>query len=105
MTISRKTLEKLSAYCAEFLVHAVDMEGLCLGIDAELVENIGEWTPLPATYAGGAHTLSDLERVTKLGCGKIDLTIGSALDIFGGTGVRYEDAVTFNRKHAKAPSS
>ena len=63
-----------------------------------LPARMGEWSPLPATYAGGANSIADLEDVTKLGRGKIDLTIGSALDIFGGTGVRYADAVAFNRK-------
>jgi phosphoribosylformimino-5-aminoimidazole carboxamide ribotide isomerase len=99
LTVSKKTLEKLADYCAEFLVHAVDVEGLCKGIDRELVTDLGEWSPLPTTYAGGANSLADLEAVTKLGRGKVDLTIGSALDIFGGKGVRYEDAVAFNRSH------
>ncbi|MDB6122404.1 MAG: Phosphoribosylformimino-5-aminoimidazole carboxamide ribotide isomerase [Pedosphaera sp.] len=100
LTITRGTLEKFSDYCAEFLIHAVDVEGLCRGIDGELVEKLGEWTPIPTTYAGGASSLKDLEEVTRLGQGKIDLTIGSALDIFGGTGVRYEDVVEFNRQVA-----
>ena len=69
----------------------MDVEGLCRGIDRELVEKLGQWTPIPTTYAGGANSLGDLEEVTRLGQGKIDLTIGSALDIFGGSGVRYED--------------
>jgi len=64
---------------------------------APLVEKLAEWAPIPTTYAGGASSLTDLELVTELGRGKIDLTIGSALDIFGGTGVRYEEVVTFNR--------
>lgn len=101
LKISRETLEKFAGSCAEFLVHAVDIEGLCRGVDAELVSRLGEWSPLPATYAGGASSLSDLERVTQLGRGRIDLTIGSALDIFGGTGVRYEDVVAFNQKSQK----
>jgi phosphoribosylformimino-5-aminoimidazole carboxamide ribotide isomerase len=96
--ISRETLEKLAAHCAEFLVHAVDVEGLCRGIDAELVEKLGQWSPIPTTYAGGAKSLKDLEEVTRLGGGRIDLTIGSALDVFGGAGVRYADVVEFNRK-------
>ena len=98
LTVSRATLETLAAHCAEFLIHAVDVEGLCRGVDAELVEKLGEWTPVPTTYAGGASSLRDLEEVTRLGRGKIDLTIGSALDLFGGTGVRYEDAVAFNHR-------
>jgi phosphoribosylformimino-5-aminoimidazole carboxamide ribotide isomerase len=99
MKVSRETLAELGASCAEFLIHAVDKEGLCQGVDLELVRNLGDWTPLPTTYAGGARSLADLEEVTRAGEGKIDLTIGSALDIFGGTGVRYEDVVAFNRKY------
>ena len=98
VTISRETLEKLSGSCAEFLIHAADVEGLCRGIDRDLVTKLGQWSSLPTTYAGGANSIADLEEVTRLGQGKVDLTVGSALDIFGGTGVRYEDAVAFNRR-------
>jgi len=98
VTLSAAALEKLSQSCAEFLVHAVDVEGLCRGIDVELVERLGQWTPIPLTYAGGANSLADLETVTQLGQGKVHLTIGSALDIFGGNSVRYADAVAFNRR-------
>jgi phosphoribosylformimino-5-aminoimidazole carboxamide ribotide isomerase len=101
LTISPEMLQKLAESCAEFLVHAVDVEGLCCGIDRELVEKLGRWTPIPTTYAGGANSLSDLEEVTRLGQGKVDLTIGSALDIFGGSGVRYDDTVKFNRRQMK----
>ena len=55
--------------------------------------------PSKDTYAGGANSLADLEQVARLGGGKIHLTIGSALDIFGGTGVKYDDCVQFNRKN------
>jgi phosphoribosylformimino-5-aminoimidazole carboxamide ribotide isomerase len=105
LKISRETLEKLAACCAEFLVHAVDVEGLCRGIDRELVKKLGECSPLPTTYAGGANSLADLEEVTRLGRERIDLTIGSALDIFGGSGVRYEDAVAFNRRQTAGKSN
>ena len=98
LAISRESLEKLAGWCEEFLIHAVDVEGQCRGIDQELVANLAQWSPIPATYAGGASSLADLEAVTRLGQGRIDLTIGSALDIFGGKGVRYEDAVAFNRR-------
>ena len=98
LAVNAETLKKFSSYCAEFLVHAVDVEGLCRGIDGELVAKLGEWSPIPMTYAGGANSLSDLETVTRLGNGKVDLTIGSALDIFGGSGVTYEDCVKFNRR-------
>ncbi len=98
VAIGAGTLSRLAAWCAEFLVHAVDVEGLCRGIDSELVARLGQWSPIPATYAGGASSLADLEAVTRLGQGRVDLTIGSALDIFGGSGVRYAEAVAFNRK-------
>jgi phosphoribosylformimino-5-aminoimidazole carboxamide ribotide isomerase len=98
LVVNAETLKKFSGFCAEFLIHAVDVEGLCCGIDGELVEKLGRWSPLPMTYAGGANSLADLESVTKLGQGKVDLTIGSALDIFGGNGVKYADCVKFNRR-------
>lgn len=98
LDLSRATLEGLAESCAEFLIHAVDVEGLCEGIDERLVANLADWTPIAATYAGGARSLADLETVTRLGQGRVDLTIGSALDIFGGGGVRYVDCVAFNRR-------
>jgi len=97
LVVNAETLEKFSGCCAEFLIHAVDVEGLCRGIDHELVAKLGRWTPLPTTYAGGANSLADLEEVTRVGGGRVDLTIGSALDIFGGTGVTYGECVRFNR--------
>jgi phosphoribosylformimino-5-aminoimidazole carboxamide ribotide isomerase len=103
LAISSDALQQLARNCAEFLIHAVDVEGLCHGIDRELVEKLGQWTPLPTTYAGGANALGDLEEVTRLGRGKVDLTVGSALDIFGGTGVRYADVVKFNRRQLAEP--
>jgi phosphoribosylformimino-5-aminoimidazole carboxamide ribotide isomerase len=102
LIVNEETLKKFSAYCAEFLVHAVDVEGLCTGIDRELVTKLGQWTPIPTTYAGGANSINDLANVTRLGGGKVDLTIGSALDIFGGHGVKYADCVQFNRSHRAA---
>jgi phosphoribosylformimino-5-aminoimidazole carboxamide ribotide isomerase len=98
LILGAETLRRLSAFCAEFLVHAVDVEGLCRGIDGGLVSDLANWSPIPATYAGGAASMTDLEDVARLGRGRIDLTIGSALDIFGGSGIRYGDAVAFNRR-------
>ena len=69
LALSRESLEKLARGCAEFLVHAVDVEGQCRGIDQELVSRLAEWSPIPATYAGGASSLADLETVTRLGRG------------------------------------
>lgn len=101
LKLGPETFAVLARQCAEFLVHAVDVEGLCRGIDGELVAQLAEWSPLPATYAGGARSLEDLATVQRLGQGQVDLTIGSALDIFGGSGVRYADAVAFNRGQQK----
>ena len=98
--IDSQGLGRLAGYCAEFLVHAADVEGLCGGVDLELVDILAQGSPIPVTYAGGARSLRDLDEVTRVGSGKIDLTIGSALDIFGGNGVRYADLVAFNRAHA-----
>jgi phosphoribosylformimino-5-aminoimidazole carboxamide ribotide isomerase len=98
LELTRETLQSFRPHCAEFLIHAVDVEGLCRGIDLELVRTLGDWTPLPLTYAGGARSMEDLETVTRLGKGRVHLTIGSALDIFGGNGVRYADVVAFNRQ-------
>ena len=98
--ISAGLLSRLAAFCDEFLVHAADVEGLCRGIDHDLVARLASWTPIPATYAGGAKSLTDLEEVTRTGQGRINLTIGSALDIFGGTGVKYAEVVEFNRRIA-----
>ena len=102
LSITEATLGKLAGYCAEFLVHAVDVEGLCQGIDHELVTLLGKWCPIPTTYAGGAKSLQDLEDVTRLSNGRTDITIGSALDIFGGSGVKSSDAVAFNNRQTKA---
>lgn len=98
LAVEEKTLQTLAQSCDEFLVHAADVEGLCRGVDLELVEKLGLWSPIPTTYAGGANSVRDLEEVSRVGQGRIDLTIGSALDIFGGKSVRYEDAVAFNQR-------
>ena len=97
LEVSAETLQSLAEYSDEFLIHAADVEGLCRGIDLALVELLSHSSPIPTTYAGGAQSLDDLQTVSDISDGRIDLTIGSALDIFGGTGVRYADAVAFNR--------
>ncbi|OJA19017.1 hypothetical protein AZE42_00385 [Rhizopogon vesiculosus] len=85
MEVNKENLDMLSQYCNEFLIHAADVEGLCQGIDKELVKRLGEWVTIPTTYAGGANSISDLETVNRLSGGRVDLTYGSSLDIFGGT--------------------
>lgn len=101
MEVNKETLTMLSKYCSEFLIHASHVEGLCQGIDEELVEKLGEWSPITCTYAGGAKDISDLELVDRLSKGRIDLTFGSALDIFGGSGVKFMDCVEYNNKVLK----
>lgn len=101
MRVDAPTLAELAGSCAEFLVHGVDVEGLAQGIDLRLVEMLAESSPIPATYAGGARSIDDLRVVDEVSGGRVDLTIGSALDIFGGTGVRYADCVEFNRTHRR----
>ncbi len=97
LIVDKELLNRLAPFCAEFLIHAVDVEGNCQGIDEALVRCLGVWCDKPVTYAGGARDLNDLNRVQQLSEGKVDVTIGSALDIFGG-GASYEDCVTFNRR-------
>ncbi|AQA19219.1 phosphoribosylformimino-5-aminoimidazole carboxamide ribotide isomerase [Halioglobus japonicus] len=92
------TLRELGQYCDEFLVHAADVEGLQGGIDEELVTLLGKHCPVPVTYAGGARNLSDLERVQALSGGNVDLTIGSALDIFGGKGITLDECIAWNQR-------
>ena len=82
--LNEKTLDYFSGFCNEFLVHAVDVEGKAAGIETQVASLLGNWAKLEATYAGGIHTYEDLEQLKSLGKGKIDFTIGSALDLFGG---------------------
>lgn len=94
------SIKQLEPFCSEFLIHAADNEGLQRGIDERLVEKLGQWCTIPVTYAGGGKSIDDLERVRELSGGRVDLTIGSALDIFGGKGVLFEDCVAWNSKQA-----
>lgn len=100
LPLTPATLDRLAPHCAEFLIHAADVEGLCRGIDAELVGLLGTWGKIPVTYAGGAATMADVLRVASAGRGNVDVTVGSALDLFGGSGVRYQDLVAWNRRGA-----
>jgi phosphoribosylformimino-5-aminoimidazole carboxamide ribotide isomerase len=88
--ISKENLDMISEYCFEFLVHAAGVEGKQQGMDLELIEFLGEHSPIPVTYAGGANSIKDIETCNALSKGRVDLTIGSALDIFGGT-IPYEE--------------
>ena len=83
--VNEETLNLLAPYCSEFLIHAVDVEGKASGIEEELASMLGVWDGIPITYAGGVGSLDDVELLKKLGNRRLDVTIGSALDIFGGT--------------------
>lgn len=100
LSLEANVLEQLGASCDEFLVHAADVEGQCQGIDKELVQFLGECSPLPVTYAGGANSISDFAEVHRLSGGRVDLTIGSALDIFGGASISYEACLQWNRSRS-----
>lgn len=82
--LNEKTLDMLSDYCNEFLIHAVDVEGKSAGIEEAVARLLGDWSKIPVTYAGGVHSFKDLDKLRQLGRGRIDVTIGSALDLFGG---------------------
>lgn len=99
LAVTPETLKELSSHCAEFLIHAADVEGLQGGIDEDLVRLLGEHCPIPVTYAGGARSLEDLKLVDELSGGRVDLTIGSALDIFGGNGVTLDECIQWNNDH------
>ncbi len=90
-TVCFELLDDLSSYCSEFLIHAVDVEGMCRGIETPLVELLGRWAGIPVTYAGGIRSMEDIRTIGELGGGHIDYTVGSALDIFGGTHLKYAD--------------
>jgi phosphoribosylformimino-5-aminoimidazole carboxamide ribotide isomerase len=99
MEINQESIAMLEPYCSEFLIHAADNEGLQQGIDVELVTRLSEWCSIPVTYAGGARTMEDLDLVKKCSDGKVDLTIGSALDVFGGIGATFKSCVEWNAKN------
>ena len=97
VAVNESTLQMLGSYCSEFLVHGVENEGKRCGILEDLVVLLGKYSPLPVTYAGGVKGMQDLERVKELGLGKVDLTIGSALDCFGGD-ISYDEVVEWHKK-------
>ena len=91
-SLSAELFEKLSQFCAEFLVHAIDVEGQNRGIDRSLAELLAAFSPIPATYAGGVGSFEDIETLHAAGRGRIDFTIGSHLDLFGGE-LPYEEVI------------
>lgn len=96
--LNRQLLVRLANCCSEFLIHAVDVEGKCSGIDRELVEILSEYSPITCVYAGGVRSFEDIRTIEECGNGKVAYTIGSALDIFGGNLSYREIADYSNRK-------
>ncbi|RUM39888.1 MAG: phosphoribosylformimino-5-aminoimidazole carboxamide ribotide isomerase [Desulfobulbus sp.] len=98
LRISRFVLAELANSCDEFLIHAVDVEGQCMGVDKRLIELLAADATIPITYAGGVGSMADMHLIRKVGQGKLDATVGSALDIFGGSGCSYDEVVAFHRQ-------
>lgn len=96
--ISPAIMDEFAALCDEFLIHAADVEGQCNGIETELVKRLADWSPIPTTYAGGVKDIQDMELIRKLGQNRLHATVGSALDIFGGSTMTYDEAVAFHQK-------
>ena len=94
--MNSQTLEMFSEYCDEFLIHAVDTEGKAKGIEPHIAKIMGEYCTIPSTYAGGISSFDDLDTLKELGRGKIDFTIGSALDIFGGN-MNFEKVAAYGK--------
>lgn len=95
--LTEETLEEMSGYCDEFLIHAVDVEGKASGIEQPLAKLLGEWGRIPVTYAGGVHSFEDLRLLKELGQGRVHVTIGSALDLFGGS-MKMEEVLAYIRQ-------
>ena len=96
LQITPENLDHIAQHCDELLIHAADVEGLCKGIDHELVETLGQWAQLPITYAGGAATMADIHLTQQHSQGNVDITVGSALDIFGGKGITLTELTEWN---------
>lgn len=94
--VNRDNLAFLANHCDEFLIHAVDVEGKQSGMQEDLVRSLAEWTTIPTTYAGGIRSLDDLDRFRRITGGKLDVTVGSALDLFGGS-LSYRDVIDYFR--------
>ena len=90
--VNAATLRQLAGYCSEFLIHAVDVEGKQAGIDTNLIRIMAEYSPIPAVYAGGVRSLEDIDLIRETGQNRVDYTVGSALDIFGGK-LKYTDVL------------
>jgi phosphoribosylformimino-5-aminoimidazole carboxamide ribotide isomerase len=97
--VTEELLAQLGTCCCEFLIHAVDVEGKAGGIEKPLVQLLGEWGKIPITYAGGVHSFDDLGEIAQLGQGRLHVTIGSALDLFGGP-MPFEQVITYIKERS-----
>ena len=95
--VTEQLLDTLSAYADEFLIHAVDVEGKASGIEEDLVRMLGEWGKIPVTYAGGVGSFEHLRQLKEWGRNRLNVTIGSALDLFGGP-MKYEEVLAYIRE-------
>ena len=102
LAVSVEILERLAPYCSEFLIHAADVEGKCAGIDAELVRLLSDFETRKITYAGGVASMEDFTQIDEVSQGKLDVTVGSALDLFGGSGLQYEQLLKWNREASRS---
>lgn len=94
VALSADILTMLASFCDEFLIHGVDVEGKKSGVEEELIELLGRWNQIPITYAGGIRSFEDIDKIRTAGSGRIHITIGSALDIYGGS-LSFEDVVQY----------
>ncbi len=97
--INASFTQEIEPYCDEFLIHATHVEGLSEGVDLELIQKLSQWVNIPTTYAGGVKSIQDLKLIKKESQGKIDITVGSSLDLFGGNLVQYQDCLQFNSQN------
>lgn len=102
--LTEKVLDELASHCSEFLIHAVDVEGKASGIEKPLAKMLGEWKRIPVTYAGGVGSYEDLLALKELGQNHVNMTIGSALDLFGGQ-MEYKKILEFCRKKENEPDA
>lgn len=102
--VTESTLNLLADYCDEFMIHAVDVEGKASGIDNVLVSMLGKWSGIPITYAGGVGSFEDIDLIKKLGQNKIDVTVGSALDLFGGN-MKFEEVLNRCKSNNRSTST
>lgn len=90
--VNEENINYLAEFCDEFLVHAVDVEGLRSGIDEELIQKLSDWVKIPCTYAGGISTMKDIESIGQMSAGRMNYTVGSALDLFGGD-IKFDELI------------